>query len=147
MTEHLMFLFAKIYKICVLVCEHVLEQLACSFNPDVAFPKRFVKTIKRDLLKLPFNQEKMADFIVWRRYQKIEKYYSEIGGGSPIGMWTKKQGEEMIRQLDQLSPETAPHKFYVGFRYAAPLTETAIEEIEADNLDHVIAFTQYPQYR
>jgi len=100
----------------------------------------------RDLLKLPFNQEKMADFIVWRRYQKIERYYSEIGGGSPIGMWTKKQGEEMIRQLDELSPETAPHKFYVGFRYAAPLTETAIEEIEADNLDHVIAFTQYPQY-
>ena len=98
-------------------------------------------------MKLPFNQEKMADFIVWRRYQKIEKYYSEIGGGSPIGMWTKKQGEEMIRQLDELSPETAPHKFYVGFRYAAPLTETAIEEIEADNLDHVIAFTQYPQYR
>lgn len=98
-------------------------------------------------MKLPFNQEKMADFIVWRRYQKIERYYSEIGGGSPIGMWTKKQGEEMIRQLDELSPETAPHKFYIGFRYAAPLTETAIEEIEADNLDHVIAFTQYPQYR
>ena len=89
----------------------------------------------------------MADFIVWRRHQMIEKHYSEIGGGSPIGMWTKKQGEEMVRQLDELSPETAPHKFYVGFRYAAPLTETALEEIEADNLDHVIAFTQYPQYR
>ena len=98
-------------------------------------------------MKLPFNQEKMADFIVWRRHQMIEKHYSEIGGGSPIGMWTKKQGEEMVRQLDELSPETAPHKFYVGFRYAAPLTETALEEIEEDNLDHVIAFTQYPQYR
>merc|ERR1711962_1053550 len=29
----------------------------------------------RDLLKLPFNQAKMADFIVWRRYQKIERYF------------------------------------------------------------------------
>ena len=45
------------------------------------------------------------------------------------------------------SPETAPHKFYIGFRYAAPLTETAIEEIEEDKPEHMIAFTQYPQYR
>ena len=76
----------------------------------------------KDLLKLPFDQAKMADFIVWRRAAMIEKHYAEIGGGSPIGMWTRKQGEEMIRQLDQLSPQTAPHKFYIGFRYAAPLT-------------------------
>ena len=101
----------------------------------------------RDLLKLPFDQEKMAKFIVWRRHGMIEKHYEEIGGGSPIGMWTRKQGEEMVRQLDEISPETAPHKFYIGFRYAAPLTETAIEEIEEDKPEHMIAFTQYPQYR
>ena len=53
----------------------------------------------------------------------------------------------MVRQLDEMSPSTAPHKFYIGFRYAAPLTETALEEIENDELEHVIAFTQYPQYR
>ena len=57
------------------------------------------------------------------------------------------KGEEMVRQLDEMSPSTAPHKFYIGFRYAAPLTETAIEEIEKDKPEHVIAFTQYPQYR
>ena len=56
----------------------------------------------RDLLKLPFDQEKMAQFIVWRRHGKIEKHYEEIGGGSPIGMWTRKQGEEMVRQLDEI---------------------------------------------
>ena len=39
----------------------------------------------KDLLKLPFDQEKMAKFIVMRRVKRIEKYYSEIGGGSPIG--------------------------------------------------------------
>jgi len=100
----------------------------------------------KDLLKLPFDQAKMADFIVWRRAAMIEKHYAEIGGGSPIGMWTRKQGEEMIRQLDQLSPQTAPHKFYIGFRYAAPLTETAIEQIEEDQPEHMVAFTQYPQY-
>jgi ferrochelatase len=52
----------------------------------------------------------------------------------------------MVELLDEKNPESAPHKFYVGFRYAAPLTETAIEEIENDKPEHVIAFTQYPQY-
>ena len=73
----------------------------------------------KDLLNLkipflPFNQEQIASFIVRRRTPKIEAHYEEIGGGSPIGMWTRKQGEEMVRQLDILSPETAPHKFYIG---------------------------------
>ena len=33
----------------------------------------------------------------------------------------------MCRQLDQLSPETAPHKAYPAFRYARPLTEEALQ--------------------
>lgn len=35
----------------------------------------------------------------------------------------------MVEILDQLSPETAPHKYYVGFRYANPLTEDAIDQM------------------
>ena len=62
-------------------------------------------------------------------------------------MWTKKQGEKMVKILDEQSPETAPHKFYVGFRYAAPMTENAINLIEREKPEHMIAFTQYPQYR
>ena len=45
----------------------------------------------KDLIPLPFNQEKLAQYIVWKRTPKIEQHYSEIGGGSPIGQWTKKQ--------------------------------------------------------
>jgi len=100
----------------------------------------------RDLLRLPFNQEYAAKFIVERRYKKIENHYGEIGGGSPIGSWTRKQGEKMVKILDEQSPETAPHKFYVGFRYAAPMTENAINLIEREKPEHMIAFTQYPQY-
>ena len=77
----------------------------------------------------------------------IEKHYSEIGGGSPIGKWTALQGDKMVELLDEMNPESAPHKYYIGFRYAAPLTETAISQIERDQPEHVIAFTQYPQYR
>lgn len=36
----------------------------------------------------------------------------------------------MCQKLDSVSPSTAPHKYYVGFRYVDPLTDRALEEIE-----------------
>jgi len=99
----------------------------------------------KDLIPLPF-QSVLAPFIARRRTPKIQEQYSRIGGGSPIKMWTEKQGEAMVKFLDQISPKTAPHKFYVGFRYAEPLTEDAINQMEKDGVEHAVAFTQYPQY-
>lgn len=52
----------------------------------------------------------------------------------------------MAELLDELSPETAPHKAYVAFRYANPKTETCLEEMKRDGVKRAIAFTQYPQY-
>lgn len=52
----------------------------------------------------------------------------------------------MAKLLDELSPETAPHKPYVAFRYARPLTEDCLEEMRRDGIRKAIAFTQYPQY-
>ena len=40
------------------------------------------------------------------------------------------QGEMMCEILDQKCPESAPHKPYVGFRYANPLTELTLEQME-----------------
>jgi len=50
--------------------------------------------------------------------------------GSPIKMWTEKQGEAMVQLLDTISPSTAPHKYYIGFRYAHPLDVDAIAQME-----------------
>ncbi|XP_028319090.1 ferrochelatase, mitochondrial isoform X1 [Gouania willdenowi] len=99
----------------------------------------------RDLMKLPV-QNKLGPFIAKRRTPKIQEQYSKIGGGSPIKHWTSMQGEGMVKLLDEISPETAPHKFYIGFRYVQPLTEEAIEEMEKDGVERAVAFTQYPQY-
>ena len=57
----------------------------------------------------------------------------------------------MCKILDQISPETGPHKPYVAFRYAAPLTETMYEQLLKDGFGNgkggrAVAFTQYPQY-
>lgn len=98
-----------------------------------------------DLIPLPM-QKLLAPIIARRRTPKIEEQYEEIGGGSPILRWTKAQGEGMAALLDELNPESAPHKAYVAFRYAAPLTEHALEEMRADGVRRAVAFTQYPQY-
>jgi protoporphyrin/coproporphyrin ferrochelatase len=52
----------------------------------------------------------------------------------------------MCELLDEISPQTAPHKSYVAFRYAKPLTEETAEEMRADGVKRAVAFTQYPQY-
>ena len=48
----------------------------------------------------------MAAWIARRRTPKIQEQYQKIGGGSPIKMWTEKQGEGMVRLLDDMCPDT-----------------------------------------
>jgi len=57
----------------------------------------------------------------------------------------------MCKILDVISPETAPHKPYVAFRYADPLTEEMYTKLLDDGFGNgkggrAVAFTQYPQY-
>lgn len=99
----------------------------------------------RDMIQLPM-QSKLGPWIAKRRTPEVQKKYAEIGGGSPILKWTKLQGELMCKQLDKVSPETAPHKSYVGFRYVDPFTEDTIQEIEKEGPERVVIFSQYPQY-
>lgn len=99
----------------------------------------------REIINLPM-QSKLGPLIAKMRTSSVQKKYQEIGGGSPILKWTQSQGELLCKQLDQVSPETAPHKYYVGFRYAEPLTEDALQEIAEDGAEHTIIFSQYPQY-
>lgn len=102
--------------------------------------------LDRDIIKLPM-QNRLGPLIAKRRTPSIIEKYNEIGGGSPIYKWTQTQGDRMCQLLDAKSPETGPHKAYVGFRYAHPLTEDALEEMEKDGIERVVAFSQYPQYR
>ncbi|KAK8127749.1 hypothetical protein PG984_008857 [Apiospora sp. TS-2023a] len=104
-----------------------------------------------DLIPLGPLQNYLGPFIAKRRTPKIQKQYAEIGGGSPIRKWSEYQSAEMCKLLDKMSPETAPHKPYVAFRYADPLTEEMYNRLLADGFGNgkggrAVAFTQYPQY-
>ncbi|KAK5046230.1 hypothetical protein LTR84_008373 [Exophiala bonariae] len=104
-----------------------------------------------DLIPLGRLQSYLGPLISRRRTPKIQKQYAAIGGGSPIRKWSEYQCTEMCKILDKISPETAPHKPYVAFRYANPLTEHMYAQLLADGFGggkggRAVAFTQYPQY-
>ena len=104
-----------------------------------------------DLIPLGRLQSYLGPLIASRRTPKIKKQYADIGGGSPIRKWSEYQAAEMCKILDKTSPETAPHKPYVAFRYANPLTEETYAKMIEDGFGNgkggrAVAFTQYPQY-
>eukprot|EP00457_Paulinella_chromatophora_P007541 gb/GEZN01007564.1/.p1 GENE.gb/GEZN01007564.1/~~gb/GEZN01007564.1/.p1 ORF type:complete len:402 (+),score=52.85 gb/GEZN01007564.1/:47-1252(+) len=107
----------------------------------------FLKRLFQDgeIITLGPLQNTLGPFLAWRRTPKIEKQYGKIGG-SPIAKWTDLQGQAMCRKLDALSPATAPHKHYIAFRYANPLTEEALVQMKEDGVERAVAFSQYPQH-
>lgn len=113
----------------------------------------FLLRLFSDADLIPFGplQKYLAQWISKRRTPKIQGQYAAIGGGSPIRKRAEHQNAEMCKLLDKISPETAPHKPYVAFRYANPLTEEMYNRLLADGFGNgkggrAVAFTQYPQY-
>lgn len=99
-----------------------------------------------DLIPFGIFQKPLAKFIATRRTPTIEKSYQDIGGGSPIRKWSEYQCNKVCEILDKTSPETAPHKPYVAFRYANPLTEDTLKQMLNDGVRRAVAFSQYPQF-
>ncbi len=99
----------------------------------------------REIIALPF-QGWLGPFIAHRRAPKVRELYASIGGGSPILRHTNAQGQGLVERLDRLSPATAPHGFYVAFRYVQPKSDDALRAMAADGVERAVAFTQYPQF-
>ena len=99
----------------------------------------------REIIQLPL-QPWLGPFIARRRTPRVRNLYAGIGGGSPILRYTEAQGRGMVARLDRISPETAPHKFYVAFRYTHPSSDDALRAMQADGVERAVAFTQYPQF-
>jgi len=99
----------------------------------------------REIIPLYF-QKFLGPAIANFRTEKVKKLYESIGGGSPIRRWTTLQGDAMVKYLDEASPETAPHKYYIAFRYADPLSDSAVLQMKEDGVKRAVAFTQYPQF-
>ncbi|KAJ3030974.1 UNVERIFIED_CONTAM: ferrochelatase hem15 [Siphonaria sp. JEL0065] len=99
----------------------------------------------KDLIPIPF-QRFLAPWITKRRVPKIQEQYTQIGGGSPIFYWTERQGLLLEQVLDRIRPESAPHKHYIAFRYAEPLTDQTVASLKKDGITRAIGLSLYPQY-
>jgi ferrochelatase len=99
----------------------------------------------REIIQLPL-QSWLGPFIAKRRTKGVQELYEGIGGGSPILHWTREQGQGMVERLDRLSPETAPHRYYVAFRYIRPTADDALRRMKEDGIERAVAFTQYQQF-
>ncbi|KII69040.1 Ferrochelatase, mitochondrial [Thelohanellus kitauei] len=99
----------------------------------------------KDFANLVFRSI-LAPLISRIKSKSLEKKYNMIGGESPLRKWTHVQGSKMCEILDVMSPETSPHKYYVGFRYSPPFTHDAISSALQDGVERLIFFSQYPQF-
>ena len=123
----------------------VMMNLGGPKNLDEVQPFLLELFADREIIQLPM-QDFLGPFIARRRTKSVQQNYQDIGGGSPILQWTEEQGRGMCERLDRLSPATAPHKFYVAFRYVEPKSEDALRAMERDGVTRAVAFTQYPQF-
>lgn len=98
-----------------------------------------------DIIQMPF-QRWLAPLLAKRRTPHVSQLYSEIGGGSPIHHWTQVQAEESMKILDQIRPESAPHRPYIAFRYVNPRVRDTLLQMKEDGIERAVAFTQYPQF-
>ena len=99
----------------------------------------------REIIQLPF-QRWLGPFIARRRAPKVRGLYDQIGGGSRSSGTPRPRAAAWSSGSTASSPDTAPHGFYVAFRYVQPKSEDALRAMAEDGVERAVAFTQYPQF-
>ncbi|AAP99570.1 MULTISPECIES: ferrochelatase [Prochlorococcus] len=94
-------------------------------------------------LPLPIFQKPLAWFISTLRSSKSQKAYQAIGGGSPLRRITEQQARELQSALRNRGINATS---YVAMRYWHPFTESAVEDIKADNINEVVVLPLYPHF-
>ncbi|MBJ6726151.1 ferrochelatase [Geomesophilobacter sediminis] len=96
----------------------------------------------RDIMKIgpAFLQPFIARRIVKKRAPKVEGYYREIGGKSPIRELTEAQGRGL---QELLGPG---YRSFVAMRYSRPSTLEALSAIKKEGISKVVALSLYPHY-
>jgi protoporphyrin/coproporphyrin ferrochelatase len=99
-----------------------------------------------DIIKLPFSwllQKPLAWTITTLRGKEVIKNYGEIGGGSPILPLTQSQADALQQALKQAGYNVP---IYLAMRYWHPFTQTTVDQMLADGIDHVVVLPLYPHF-
>ncbi|MBT0651796.1 ferrochelatase [Geomobilimonas luticola] len=96
----------------------------------------------RDIIRIgpAFLQPLIARLIARRRAPKVEGYYEQIGGKSPIRELTEAQARALEEQLG------GEFRCFVAMRYCRPSTIEALAAIRKEGIERIIALSLYPHY-
>ncbi len=70
--------------------------------------------------------------------------YDAIGGISPLAARTEAQRDALQSALDAIAPDT--YEVVLGLKHAAPMIETAVNELAARGFQHIIGLVLAPHY-
>lgn len=96
----------------------------------------------RDIIRIgpAFLQPFIAKIISKRRAPKVEKYYEQIGGKSPIRELTEAQARALEERLG------GGYRCFTAMRYWKPSTIEALAAIKKEGISRIIALSMYPHY-
>jgi len=100
-----------------------------------------------DILPLPKWLRWLAWPLAWListlRAPKSREIYGAIGGGSPLA---KTNREVAAKLTEALAADGVDAVVTVAMRYWHPLTDKALDALEAAGVEQIVALPMYPQY-
>jgi len=100
-----------------------------------------------DILPLPrwlrWLSWPIAALIAFFRAPKSSEAYRAIGGGSPQLPTNLKVADKL---QDALAEQIHPESVKVAMRYWHPFTDDALDQLEAIDVDKIVALPMYPHY-
>lgn len=101
----------------------------------------------REIIRFPggaLGQRLFAWLLARRKAPSSSRNYAAIGGGSPLVAWTQQQGDGMQALVE--AETDAVLTIEPCMRYWHPTAEIAVRRAAAFGAEHIVAFSQYPQY-
>ncbi|MEB3286499.1 MAG: ferrochelatase [Vampirovibrionales bacterium] len=100
-----------------------------------------------DIIRLPLSsllQKPLAWYISSSRKKEACHNYSLMGGASPQLPLTREQVRHVQDMLEMKGYGQLP--VYLAMRYWHPFTQEALDQIQADGIEHLIVVSLYPHF-
>jgi ferrochelatase len=123
----------------------VLFQLGGPDSLEAVEPFLYNLFCDPDIIDFPFARlarEPLARLVSSRRARRVQRYYAQIGGRSPIRELTALQA----RGLESELRKSIEARVFVAMRYWHPLTEEAVRQILHHKIQTLVLLPLYPQY-
>ncbi len=99
----------------------------------------------REIIQLPGGRLMQGAFAAWisaRRAPKVQRYYKEIGGGSPLIKITTRQ----MKHLGEALSAHGNFHLTMAMRYCPPRADQAVAELQSAGIERLVTLPLYPQY-